>query len=183
MWFLLFVFVGARVVDGVSVCRPRGWRRRMGVARLCYRAAWVLCCCHSRTTRIARFHVRLETAGWHGNRRGRRGSRARVAAVLWHHSVECPAVTSSLRLRIACRTTEASLCSRASTVRSVLRYSLRRAGFCCSSKSSHDYAGEPQVCRKFATDSLWQDSPPAIYQLVAANELHSNSYGRRYRGA
>jgi len=35
MWFLLFVFVGARVVDGVSVCRPRGWRRRMGVARLC----------------------------------------------------------------------------------------------------------------------------------------------------
>ena len=37
MWFLLFVFVGVRV-DGVGVCRPRGWRRRMGVARLCYRA-------------------------------------------------------------------------------------------------------------------------------------------------
>ena len=145
MWFLLFVFVGARVVDGVlGVCRPKEWRRRRGVARLVPTARlWSCVCYHSRTTCIAPFHVRLETAGWHGNRRGRRGSRARVAAVLWHHSVECPAVTSSLRLRIACRTTEASLCSRASTVRSVLRYSLRRAGFCCSSKSSHDYAGEP----------------------------------------
>ena len=39
MWFLLFVFVGARVVDGVlGVCRPREWRRRRGVPRLCYRA-------------------------------------------------------------------------------------------------------------------------------------------------
>ena len=131
-----------------SVCRPRELRRRMGVPRLCYRAAVVLCCCHSRTTCIARFHVRLETDGWHGNRRGRRGSRARVAAVLWHHSVECPAVTSSLRLRIACRTTEASLCSRASTVRSVLRYSLRRAGFAAQAHQAGFVADEPHECKK-----------------------------------
>ena len=73
MWFLLFVFVGARAVDGVGVCRPRCGVEGL-VSRDCVTARlWSCVCYHSRATCIARFHVRLETDGWHGSALAREG--------------------------------------------------------------------------------------------------------------
>ncbi len=102
----------------------------MGVARLCYRACGGACF-RPKILHVGKhpcFSERLAGTGIRvgGTPRAPGRIRGRCALAIASSAL---AVTASLRLRIGCGTTEASLCSRASTVQSVLRYSPRESWF------------------------------------------------------